>query len=404
MLHRRHLLQALGASALGITSASVLAAPRAQDVRFLLVFLRGGYDCASLLVPTASSYYYETRPNIAIARPGQDGGALQLTADWGLHPALAQSMLPLYQKRQLAFVPFTGTDDLSRSHFDTQDSLELGQPLGGRRDFRSGFLNRLVAELNPRAGGTTPTVQPMAFTSTLPLALRGSLDVPNTALSAAAGRTGVDARQAELIASMYQGTRLAAPVNEGFATRDEVARTMQGEMEAASRNALSTKGFEGTARRMARLMQTRYQLGFVDVGGWDTHVAQGAATGALANRLEELGRGLAGFADEMGPAWKSTVVVVVSEFGRTFRENGNRGTDHGHGTVFWVLGGGVGGGRIAGEQQALTATTLFQNRDYPVLNDYRSVLGGLFARLYGLDLAAVARVFPGAKAADLRLV
>ena len=404
MLHRRHLLQALGASALGITSASVLAAPRAQDVRFLLVFLRGGYDCASLLVPTASSYYYETRPNIAIAPPGQDGGALQLTADWGLHPALAQSMLPLYQKRQLAFVPFTGTDDLSRSHFDTQDSLELGQPLGGRRDFRSGFLNRLVAELNPRAGGTTPTVQPMAFTSTLPLALRGALDVPNTALSAAAGRTGVDARQAELIASMYQGTRLAAPVNEGFATRDEVARTMQGEMEAASRNALSTKGFEGTARRMVRLMQTRYQLGFVDVGGWDTHVAQGAATGALANRLEELGRGLAGFADEMGPAWKSTVVVVVSEFGRTFRENGNRGTDHGHGTVFWVLGGGVGGGRIAGEQQALTATTLFQNRDYPVLNDYRSVLGGLFARLYGLDLAAVARVFPGAKAADLRLV
>ncbi len=404
MLHRRHLLQALGASALGITSASVLAAPRAQDVRFLLVFLRGGYDCASLLVPTASSYYYETRPNIAIAPPGQDGGALQLTADWGLHPALAQSMLPLYQKHQLAFVPFTGTDDLSRSHFDTQDSLELGQPLGGRRDFRSGFLNRLVAELNPRAGGTTPTVQPMAFTSTLPLALRGALDVPNTALSAAAGRTGVDARQAELIASMYQGTRLAAPVNEGFATRDEVARTMQGEMEAASRNALSTKGFEGTARRMARLMQTRYQLGFVDVGGWDTHVAQGAATGALANRLEELGRGLAGFADEMGPAWKSTVVVVVSEFGRTFRENGNRGTDHGHGTVFWVLGGGVGGGRIAGEQQALTATTLFQNRDYPVLNDYRSVLGGLFARLYGLDAAAVARVFPGAKAADLRLV
>ena len=404
MLHRRQLLKALGTSALGINSARVLAAPRAQDVRFLLVFLRGGYDCASLLVPTASSFYYEVRPNIAIARPGQEGGALQLTSDWGLHPALAQSMLPLYQKRQLAFVPFTGTDDLSRSHFDTQDSLELGQPLGGRRDFRSGFLNRLVAELNPRAGSTTPALQPMAFTSTLPLVLRGALDVPNTALSAAAGRTGVDARQAELIASMYRGTRLATPVNEGFATQGEVARTMQGEMEAASRNALSTKGFEGTARRMARLMQTRYQLGFVDVGGWDTHVAQGAATGALANRLEELGRGLAGFADEMGPSWESTVVVVVSEFGRTFRENGNRGTDHGHGTVFWVLGGGVGGGRIAGEQQALTATTLFQNRDYPVLNDYRSVLGGLFARMYGLDAAAVARVFPGAKVADLRLV
>ena len=403
MLHRRKLLQVLGTSALDVHRAGLLAAPRTQDTRFLLVFLRGGYDCASLLVPAASSYYYETRPNIAIARPGQDGGALPLTADWGLHPVLAESMLPLYQKRQLAFVPFAGTDDLSRSHFDTQDSMELGQPLGGRRDYRSGFLNRLVAELG-RADATLPHVQPIAFTSTLPLVLRGAVEVPNTLLGAAAGRGGVDARQAQLIESMYQGTPLAAPVAEGFATREEVARTMQGEMEAASRNALSTKGFEGTARRMARLMQTRYQLGFVDVGGWDTHVGQGAATGALANRLDELGRGLAGFADEMGPAWKSTVVVVVSEFGRTFRENGNRGTDHGHGTVFWVLGGGIDGGRIVGEQQALTASTLFQNRDYPVLNDYRSVLGGLFARLYGLNAAAVARVFPGAKAADLRLV
>lgn len=403
MLCRRHLLQALGASALGVHGAGLLAAPRTQDARFLLVFLRGGYDCASLLVPTASSYYYETRPNIAIARPGQDGGALPLTADWGLHPVLADSLLPLYQKGQLAFVPFAGTDDLSRSHFDTQDSMELGQPLGGRRDYRSGFLNRLVAELGRAEAGAAP-VQPIAFTSTLPLVLRGAVEVPNTLLGAAAGRGGVDARQARLIESMYQGTPLAAPVAEGFATREEVARTMQGEMEAASRNALSTKGFEGTARRMARLMQSRYQLGFVDVGGWDTHVGQGAATGALANRLGELGRGLAGFADEMGPAWKSTVVVVVSEFGRTFRENGNRGTDHGHGTVFWVMGGGIAGGRVVGEQQALTASTLFQNRDYPVLNDYRSVLGGLFARMYGLNAAAVARVFPGAKAADLRLV
>ena len=305
MLHRRHLLQALGASAigvgLGVHSASLLAAPRAQDTRFLLVFLRGGYDCASLLVPTASSYYYETRPNIAIARPGQEGGALPLTPDWGLHPALAESMLPLYQQRQLAFVPFAGTDDLSRSHFDTQDSIELGQPLGGRRDYRSGFLNRLVAELNPRADSTAAALQPMAFTSTLPLVLRGAVDVPNTALSAGAGRGGVDARQAELIASMYRGTALATPVNEGFATRDEVARTMQGEMEAASRNALSTKGFEGTARRMARLMQSRYQIGFVDVGGWDTHVGQGAATGALANRLEELGWGAGRLCRRDGP-------------------------------------------------------------------------------------------------------
>lgn len=397
---RRHYLQALGASALGLATAQVAAAPRAGDARLLLVFLRGGYDCASLLVPTGSSFYYESRPNIAIARPGQEGGALELTSDWGLHPVLADSMLPLYQRRELAFVPFAGTDDLSRSHFDTQDSIELGQPLGGRRDYGSGFLNRLAAEL----GAKRTTAAPMAFTSTLPLVLRGTVDVPNTALAAAAGKAGVDERQAGLIDMMYRSTALARPVAEGFATQGEVARSMQGEMDAASRNALSTKGFEGTARRMARLMQTRYHLGFVDVGGWDTHVGQGNATGALANRFEELGQGLAGFAQEMGPAWKNTVVVVVSEFGRTFRENGNRGTDHGHGTVFWVLGGGVAGGRIAGEQQALTATTLFQDRDHPVLNDYRAVLGGLFGRMYGLNATALARVFPGARATDLRLV
>lgn len=399
---RRHYLQALGAGALGLATASaqVAAAPRAGDARLLLVFLRGGYDCSSLLVPTSSSFYYESRPNISIARPGQEGSALELTSDWGLHPVLAPSLLPMYQRRELAFVPFAGTDDLSRSHFDTQDSIELGQPLGGRRDYGSGFLNRLAAEL----GAKRESAEPMAFTSTLPLVLRGTVDVPNTALAAAAGKPGVDERQAQLIDMMYRSTALANPVAEGFATREEVARTMQGEMDAASRNALSTKGFEGTARRMARLMQARYHLGFVDVGGWDTHVGQGNATGALANRFEELGRGLAGFADEMGPAWKNTVVVVVSEFGRTFRENGNRGTDHGHGTVFWVLGGGVAGGRIAGEQQALSATTLFQNRDYPVLNDYRAVLGGLFGRMYGLNATALARVFPGARATDLRLV
>ncbi|MDA8445255.1 DUF1501 domain-containing protein [Paracidovorax valerianellae] len=403
---RRQCLQALAALATpGVLQASLAATPQgATDARFLLVFLRGGYDCASLLVPTASDYYYETRPNIAIAKPGEASGALPLTADWGLHPALAGSLLPLYQKKQVAFVPFSGTEDLTRSHFDTQDSIELGQPVGGRRDYRSGFLNRLAAEL-----GVQPRwhdhLSPMAFTDTLPLVLRGGYDVPNTALGAAgAAKPGIDDRQAGLIASMYGGTPLAAAVAEGFQTRDEVARTMQGEMDAASRNALSTKGFEGTARRMARLMQSRYNLGFVDVGGWDTHVGQGNATGALANRFEELGRGLSAFADEMGPAWNKTTAVVISEFGRTFRENGNRGTDHGHGSVMWVLGGGVSGGRIAGEQQALTATTLFQNRDYPVLNDYRAVLGGLFARMYGLNGASLARVFPGTKAKDVRLV
>ena len=145
-------------------------------------------------------------------------------------------------------------------------------------------------------------------------------------------------------------------------------------------------------------------IAFFALGGWDTHVNQGGANGALANRLGELGRGLAGYADEMGRAWRDSVVVVISEFGRTFRENGNRGTDHGHGTAYWVLGGSVRGGRVAGEQVELSAGALFQNRDWPVLNEYRAVFGGMFARLYGLDDASLGRIFSGARRKDLGLV
>ena len=132
-----------------------------------------------------------------------------------------------------------------------------------------------------------------------------------------------------------------------------------------------------------------YSIGFVDVGGWDTHVKPGRGQGTLATSLEELTRGLAAFAQEMGPLWPSTVVVVMSEFGRTARENGNRGTDHGHGNTLWLQGGGVAGRRIVGEQGAVDEAHLFQNRDFPVLNDYRAVLAHVFSRMYGLDEARI---------------
>jgi uncharacterized protein (DUF1501 family) len=218
------------------------------------------------------------------------------------------------------------------------------------------------------------------------------------------GKPAINAAQAQTIAGMYANTRLASTVSGGFEVREEVSREMAGEMEAASRGAIAAKGFALEARRIARLMRERVTLGFIDVGGWDTHVGEGGATGQLATKLGELGRGLALFADEMGPQWSNTVVVVVSEFGRTFRENGNRGTDHGHGSAYWVLGGSVKGGRIAGEQVAVNASTLFQNRDYPVLNEYRALFGGLFKRLYGLNDTQLATVFPGASARDLGLV
>lgn len=394
-MKRRNLIKAVASLPLASATGRLFAAPAARG-NLLLVFLRGGYDAANLLVPVSSRFYYEARPNIAILPPGPDlNSALGLNADWGLHPVLRETVYPMFGNGQAAFIPFAGTDDTSRSHFETQDSIELGQPAGRVRNFQSGFLNRLVATLG---GGDA-----ISFTEQLPLIMQGSAQVPNIALRTV-GKSGVDARQAGIIASMYQGTRLAQPVSEGFSVRDEVMREMGGEMEAANRNAMSSKGFEAEARRIARLMKEKYSIGFVDVGGWDTHVGEGGASGYLAGRLDELGRGLAAFAQEMGSSWRDTAAVVLSEFGRTFRENGNRGTDHGHGTVFWVLGGAVRGGRVAGEQVRVEQATLFQNRDYPVLNEYRAVLGGLFARMYGLNAAQIDRIFPGAKALDLGLV
>lgn len=387
MKTRRDFLKTLAAALPALACSSGVYATPGNDARFLLVFLRGGYDAANLLVPHSSSFYYESRPNIAIARPNPalDIAALPVDADWGLHPALRDSLWPLFQRREVAFIPFAGTANTSRSHFETQDSIELGQPLEGRRDFNSGFLNRLVEVLGGRPA--------IAFTDNLPVVFKGAATIPNTTLKNA-GKAPFDERQSALLAGMYRNHPLEDFVREGLDMRREMAREFDQEMKEASRNAVSAKGFEVEARRMARLMRDKFDIGFVDVGGWDSHINQGGAQGMLANNLDNLGRGLAVFAAEMQPIWGKTVVLVISEFGRTFRENGNRGTDHGHGTTYWVLGGAINGGRVIGEQVRVERNTLFQDRDFPVLNDYRSVLGGLFERLFAVSPKDLQKVFP----------
>jgi len=396
-MNRREFLKSFSAAVPMTVAGRVWAAPK-TDLRLLVVFLRGAYDATNVLIPISSDFYYEARPTLAVPRPGRGSvdAALSLTADWGLHPALKDSLWPFWERKQIAFVPFAGTDDLTRSHFETQNSIELGQPLQATRDYNSGFMARLVAVLN--------RAKPIAFTDQLPLIFRGRDPIPNIGIGTV-GKPGIDERQARIIEGMYAHDALGGAVSEGFRVRDDVYRSISKEMAAADRGAVSAKGFELSARRIGRLMRDQYNLGFVDVGGWDTHVGQGGATGYLANRLSEIGRALAGYAEEIGPgAWTNTLVVVISEFGRTFRENGDRGTDHGHGTVYWVLGGAVKGGRIAGEQVRITAATLFQNRDYPVLADYRSLLGGLFQRVYGLDRSLIERIFPASTPRDFTLI
>ena len=394
-MKRRAFLQLLGAAAPALTFSSRLFAAPPGSPRFLLVFLRGGYDCANVVIPYSSPFYYETRPNIAVPKPDGQDGAVKLDSDWALAPILRPSIAPLYAQRQALFIPFAGTDDLSRSHFETQDSIELGQPVQGSHDLRSGFLARLAAVVNDSC--------PISFTDSLPVCFRGDSDIPNISLKGV-GKPVFDARQAAILSDMYAGHHLQQEVADGLELRQEVGRVMEDEMKQANRDAITPKGFELEARRVARLMKEQYRVGFIDVGGWDTHVNEGAAQGALANNMDSLGKGLAAFSQEMGGEWRNTVVAVVSEFGRTFRENGNKGTDHGHGSVYWLLGGSICGGRIAGEQVKVDRQNLFQDRDYPVLNDYRSVLGGLFASLWGLTGEQVQRVFPGSTPVDMKIV
>ena len=400
-MNRREFLLAAASAAVALPtlsfSSKLFAAP-ASAPRFLFVFLRGGYDCNNLLVPYSSDFYYQSRPTLAIARPdaGNPNSAIALDANWGLNPVLRESIYPLWQKKQIAFVPFAGTDDLSRSHFETQDNIERGQPIGHAGDFRSGFMARLSGQLTD--------VPSIAFTNNLPLSFQGSSkDIPNISLKGDT-KARFDARQSAILSDMYKGTPLASATADGLALPTTISDDLRNEIVKASAGAPSARNFATETRRIATLMRDQYRLGFVDVGGWDTHVNQGSVTGGLANNLKNLGEGLAAYADGLGDEWNNTTVVVLSEFGRTFRENGDKGTDHGHGTVHWVLGGKVNGGRIAGEQVAVTQANLLQNRDYPVLNNYRDVLAGLLGKTWGLQGDRLQAVFPQAKPRDLQLV
>ncbi len=320
MMRRRFLQAAVGSALCGPLRLWAVPAAAART-RFVLVLLRGGYDAASLLVPYKSALYYQSQPNIAIPRPGAGADtAAELDASWALHPALRGTILPLYREQQVVFVPYAGSQDQSRSHFHAQDVLELGQGYGARLDYGSGFLNRLVEALargGPRTG--------VSFTENLPLALKGRVTVANVSVRGGA-KNRIDARQAQRLEALYQDTSLSERVHEGLESSRQMAGELQQEMTDSARGAANAKGFEQQARRMARLMldHPEYAIGFIDVGGWDTHVGQGDARGALSDHLRSLGEGLAGFAEALGPAWRDTVVVVLSEFGRTLRENGNK--------------------------------------------------------------------------------
>jgi uncharacterized protein (DUF1501 family) len=401
-MHRRHVLRhALQLAAGWSVGRAAWAAGDAPPPRLVVVFLRGAVDGLSVVAPHADPAYQQARPSIALGRPGTEGGALDLGGSWGLHPALAP-LLPLWQSQRLAFVHAAGSPDATRSHFDAQDFMESGTP--GHKSTADGWMNRLLGVLPAPPGDVSSPTRAVSVGAVLPRIYAGPLAVANIASGAAATRPlALDRpRVAQAFDALYQGDdALSRTYQEAQLARREVmasiAPSMEAEMLAANNGAPLPDGFPGDAARLATLMRNdpRVQLAFMAVGGWDTHANQGAATGQLANRLAPLGQGLATLAQRLGPALDQTVIVVMSEFGRTVRQNGNGGTDHGHGNVLWLLGGPVAGGKVHGDWPGLDDGALYEGRDLAITTDFRQVLAGIAEKHLRLPDARLAQVFPG---------
>lgn len=405
-MQRREFLKAAAGLVAGTLSPLggggwALAGPVPAKKRLVVVFLRGAVDGLSVIVPYAEAAYYANRPGIAIARPGEAGGAIALTDGFGLHPALS-ALMPYWRAGDLAFVHACGLPEANRSHFEAQDLLELGAGDGVRPS--DGWLNRLLGALGP----VRPN-QAVALGPVTPRIVSGAH--PVAALAAGGpGRQPLDRPMIQAAFDRLYGGEdaLAKAYRDGRAAREALLADLaaiEQEQQAADNGAPGPTGFTAAARRLARLMRggapadgrvgadAGIQVAFLGLGGWDTHVNQAPQ---LQRNLKALGDGLATLASELGPAFADTAILVMSEFGRTARENGNGGTDHGHGNAMWLLGGGVAGGRFHGRWPGLSDGALHQGRDLAVTTDYRQVAGAVLSEHMGLTPAQVAAVFPGA--------
>jgi len=377
-------------------SASASAARDATRKKLVVIMLRGAVDGLNVVAPVGDENYLRLRPTIGLAAPGMDGGALDLDGYFGLHPALA-GLQPLWAQKKLAFVHASGSPDATRSHFDAQDYMESATP--GRKNTPDGWMNRLVTAL---PGSSTPS-RLLGIGPVLPRILAGSaaaVNLPNVAGAAKADILDKPEMAAAFDQLYAAHPRFARAYADGRAAHKEVmdaaASEETAQMLAADRGAPLPNGFPDDAARLAGLMRNdpKIQLAFVALGGWDTHASQGAASGQLANRLAPLGQGLALLAERLGPLFDDTMVLVMSEFGRTARENGNGGTDHGHGNVMWLLGGQVNGGKVYGEWEGVGDAALNEGRDLPVHTDFRSVLAQVAERHLLLGDKQLHQVFP----------
>ncbi len=386
---------------------SVLAeTDAAPGRRLVVIFQRGAADGLNIVVPYREKNYYAMRPSIAIPQ----NQVLDLDGFFGLHPSLA-SFKPLYDHGQLAIVHAAGSPDMSRSHFDAQDYMESGTP--GIKSTQDGWLNRALQAEDLRRREQRTAFRALALGSEVPLTLAGK--IPTIALNnlnsfSVGGRGPAPSPAASAFEAMYghSGDHIF------HAAGDETFEAVK--MLRAANPAQYTPGpgveypnsdFGNNMRQIAQLLKANLgvEAAFTDVSGWDTHHDQGSVNGQLSNRLRDFSDSIAAFWRDLGDSAENVTLVTMSEFGRTARENGTGGTDHGHANAMFILGDDVKGGKVYGRWPGLNNEQLNEGRDLALTTDYRQVLGEVVGKTLGatnLDL-----VFPGAGVASkdfLRLV
>jgi len=390
MFTRRFFLRASAVAMAGVGVAPswlVRAAAAEGNKRKILVaiFQRGAADGLNVVVPFFEKRYYQLRPTIAVPEPGKSNGAIDLDGRFGLHPSL-QPLKAFWDSGQLAIVEATGSPDPTRSHFEAQDFMESGTPGKMTED---GWLNRAL----PQAASAVSPLRAIAIGAQLPRTLRGS--------HAAVAVNNLDQFQmrnqpaANILESMYATTadaKLMASGRETFEAVNMIQSISRAPYTPAN-GAQYAGEFGRSLQQIARLIKADVgvEAAFADIGGWDHHSNEAPQ---LTNLLQQFGTSLAAFARDMGDRMEDIVLVTMSEFGRTVAEDGNSGTDHGHGSVMTVLGGPVRGGRIYGRWPGFEPEQLFERRDLAVTTDFRDVLGELVSHHLG---QSVGQVFPGYK-------
>ena len=368
------------------------AEPGTRTKRLVVIFQRGAADGLNIVVPHGERAYYAMRPSINI--PQKD--VLDLDGFFGLHPSLA-SFQPLWDQRHLAIVHAAGSPDPTRSHFDAQDFMESGTP--GLKATTDGWLNRALR--SAPASSDKSAFRAISLGPALPRILTGqerAVAVNNINDFGVGGRNPSAVPIANTFEAMYDHSSDSVLHGTGEETFDAVKMLKSADpakYKPAPGADYPRGRFGDSLRQLAQLIKANLgvQVAFADIGGWDHHVNEGSTQGQIANVLREFSQSLSAFWIDLGDLAEDTVVVTMSEFGRTARENGNRGTDHGHANVMFVMGGPVKGGKVYGQWPGLDQSQLYEGRDLALTTDFRRVIGEAVARHLGnkqLD-----EVFPG---------